>query len=143
MSGVPLGRYVTYDLKRDVFIQEFEAFDDASACAEFSYFFRHRIGSDGWEHRSFGRYFLMHVGSLLDGELSSFPQPRVVMLDDEVRLDFETYWLADPPCDEASERSCEAEFDRLNRLDAERLERKANWIAELKAASVAPRDCDA
>lgn len=134
MSGQRFGRFVTYDAKRHVFIQEFEAPDDASARSEFSYFYRAKIGGAHWEHRKFGRFLLLQVGELVDGEPSSFPKPRVVMVDDEVRLDFDRFFLADPPPDAASEAEVWAEFNRLDALDAARLSRKANALAEMVAA---------
>jgi hypothetical protein len=142
MSSQRFGRFVTYDAKRHVFIQEFEAPDDESARSEFSYFYRAKVGGDGWEHRKFGRFVLLQVGLLVDGVASSFDKPRVVMLDDEVRLDFYRFLLADPPQDDDGFVQAQAEFDRLDALDLARLARKSNAIAEMVAAvnDGAPRD---
>lgn len=127
-------RFVSYDTRRHIFIQEFEAASDEAARSEFSWFYRARIGG-AWEHREFGRYVLLHVGFLTDGVPSSLPDPRIVMLDDEVRLDYERFMLADPPETPAAEAEAEAEFARLDALDAERLARKANVIREMVSAA--------
>lgn len=134
MTVCRFARFVAYDGERDLFVHEFEAPDDASARAEFGHFYRQKVRGDRWETRTFGRYFLYHVGFLTDGVPSSLEAPRLVMLDDEVRLDHRRFLFADPPHDEAAFQAAEAEFDRLDSLDAERLARKANFLAELVAS---------
>lgn len=124
-----LGVYVVYDGNRDRFVLDFRAFSEEKAREEFCVFYRNIVRSDRWEGRTLGRYVLVQLGTVVDGCEVKFPRQRFLMWDDEVRLSWERFLLADPPEDDAALDWLEREFERLDALDAARLARRGNQAA--------------
>lgn len=121
--------YVIYDYKRDRDVMEFDAFSDEVAKREFSGFYNERIGTARWEARKFGRYFLFKHAKYVDGVRKWLGEPVMVMVDDEVRLSRQRWFMADPPSTPEEWEEDQREYDRLNGLDAARLARRGNQAA--------------
>lgn len=121
--------YVVYDKKRKRHALEFDAFGDDVAKREFSSWYNIVVRPSRWEARKLGRYFLFRVADFEDGKPVFYERPLRLMDDDEVRLSYQYFRACDPPNDEADDREVEAEFDRLDALDAARLARRGNQAA--------------
>lgn len=131
--------YVVYDFRRKRIAAHFAVYAadwksaDELAKREFSQWYRMIVRVSRWEHRKFFRYFLQREGVRAggrNGEIELFPvKDSDVMEDIEVRMSYTWFRMADPPNNEAEEAELEAEFDRLDGLDAARLARIANQRA--------------
>lgn len=122
------GVYVAYDSKRDRFELQFHAASDDAAKREFCSWFREFIRPSRWEKRKVGRFTLWKLGTAenMNGEVVKLPKPVILMFDDEVRMDWQWFWMSDPPACEADDEWLKAEFARLDGIDAERLARRGN-----------------
>lgn len=121
--------FSAYDGNRDRIVMDFRAFSDELAREEFSAWYRGIVRSDRWERRILGRYVLFRFARVVDGAEVKLPKPVVVMVDDDVRLSWSRFLLADPPEDDAAYEWLEREFERLDALDRERLARRGNQAA--------------
>lgn len=116
--------YAIYDFKRDLMMDDMLFSDEQSARDEFSA--RYNALTKNWLKRAIDRYVLVRLGQRVDGVEHPCEKPVLLMWDVEVKLDYERFFAADPPFDEASEAAIEAEYDRLCSVDAERLARRRN-----------------
>lgn len=125
------GCYVGYDTKRDRFVMDFQAASDDVAKREFCNWYRAMVRPSRWEHRKLMRYSLCKLGyaEARVGPREYLPKPLVLMWDEEVRMSHSWFWMADPPANASEDAELEAEFDRLDGLDAARLARRGNQAA--------------
>lgn len=125
------GVYLAYDVKRDRFVMDFQAADDAAAKEEFSSWYRTTTRLSRWEHRKLLRYNLWRIGEAdsRNGPERKLPKPLLLMWDEEVRLSWSWFWMSDPPCNEEEDEWSRREFERLDALDAARLARRGNQAA--------------
>lgn len=120
--------YYVYDYRRDATVHEFDAASDFAAHEEFSEWYNLLIRPDRWEKRRLGRYWLFARQALEDGTAL---KPRPLSVDENVRLDAEYFFLSVGPAGERDLALMEAEFTRLDEIDARRLlGRPANVFAE-------------
>lgn len=124
-------RYDVYDMKRKRTVMEFESFSDELAFEEFGMFVREVIGGRAWETRTVDRYYLLRPE---DGD-------EIVAEDWQVRLDWERFFYGDPPANDAEMAELQAEFERLDAVDLERIRARANRrAAVLDVEAVKPRE---
>lgn len=76
-----------------------------------------------------GPVFPFRQADVVDGRPVFYERPVRLMDDDEVRLSYGYFRMCDPPNDEKEDAELEAEFDRLDGLDAARLARRGNQAA--------------
>lgn len=123
-----VGVYVAYDSKRDRFELQFRASSDEAAKREFCSFFREFIRPSRWEKRKLGRFSLFKLGHQEgpNDPVVKLPKPVCLMLDEDVRMDWQWFWMAEPPASEEDDKWLAAEYARLDALDAERIARRGN-----------------
>lgn len=120
------GLYVNYDSKRDRFVQMFEAASDDAAKNEFCFWYRAVVRPSRWEKRKLLRYALFLQAYVENRVTTWLDKPVFLMWDEDVRMSHSWFWMADPPANAVEDEALEAEFDRLNALDAARLARRDN-----------------
>lgn len=127
--------YSVLDFKRGQSVYRMECETDELAKAEFGWWYQNYVGMARWETRKFGRFVLAWMGFAdADGvyhEAGEGGEGKPIMLDIQVRLSYSRFRAGDPPGDAEEERELEADFERLDALDRERLELKANAIRSL------------
>lgn len=127
------GVYCVYDMKRDRFVNEVQCASDDVAMREFESWYRTMVRPSRWETRKLGRYFLVKIAYAdsrsRNGPEEKLPKPVVLMLDDDVRMSWSWFWMADPPANEAEDAELLADFERMDAVDAARLARRGNQAA--------------
>lgn len=115
-------RYYVYDFRRNSEAEEFWCESDELAVEEFAVWFNMVVSS--WETRTLGRYFLFRDEVDAHGEW--VPPSSFLGVDEDVRLNRHWFFMRNPPHCEAAERALVAEFDRLDKVDADRLIERGN-----------------
>lgn len=124
------GVYVGYDSKRDRYVLDFQAASDEAAKVEFGNWYRGLVTPSKWEHRVLLRYALFRIGSTdAQGAEVLLAKPVCILWDEDVRLSYMAMFHFDPPSTDAEMAELDAEFARLDALDAARIARRGNEAA--------------
>lgn len=121
--------YIVFDANRRRVSLEFDAFSDEKAREEFSSWYNRIVRPSRWEARKFGRYWLYRECRVVGRDRQYLEKPVRLMCDDEVRLSYWMFRMSEPPNDDAEQAELDAEFERLDKLDRERLARRGNQAA--------------